>query len=297
MDLAVVLSGLGLALYAMSFLICITMITLIVHRIRPLRANVAIFLVCNTYLCCFLVSAMMLLMYSYTLRGNLDPSAFFGGHWCRMRTYLANVSFGSLYYSFVLQAVFRLFRIVFYRHKFLQSFGACIIGIAMQWILTFLFVLPNLLFDDFQYLAFEYNCWIAFQNIRGLLIAMAVLFNNPLSIIFTIYTQIIRYTRRTAHRNRGRKTANQRDLAVLKRILILVLIIVVIGLPTVVVILIYMISNQVIPYAYHIQGLSIALGVLMASVSLVFVTPQIQQMFTQTQTQIHPHQTMTRTVN
>jgi hypothetical protein len=292
MNTEVILASLGVCLYSLNLIICITMIILISVRIRPLKSNVSILLTCNTYFDALLLSSMMLLMYSYNLQGNLNPSISFGGRWCQIRTYFVHVCFCAFYYSFVLQAIFRLFRIVFYRHKTLQSYGVFILAIIIQWILSFLFILPNILLNDFQYLSDEYNCWIAFQNIRGLIMATMNIYNNPLSIIFTMYTQIIRYTRRTVHIQQRRQKSNKRDIIVLKRIVILVFITVGIGLPTVIIVLIYIITKNVIPYAYHIQGLSISFGVLVGSVSLVFITPHIRHVFNRNQAQIRSHESV-----
>jgi hypothetical protein len=118
-----------------------------------------------------------------------------------------------------------------------------------------------------------------------------IIYNNPLTVIFTIYTQIIRYTHRVIHVQQRRLKSHRRDLIILKRIVILVSIIVGIGLPTVIIVFIYIISKSIIPYAYHIQGLSISLGVLIGSVSLVFVTPQIQKVFYKSNTPIRPDET------
>jgi hypothetical protein len=221
----------------------------------------------------------------------------FSGRWCQIRTYFTHVCFCAFYYSFVLQAVFRLFRIVFYRHKILQSFGIFVLAIIIQWILSFLFILPNLLLNDFQYLSSEYNCWIHFENIRGLIMVTITIYNNPISIIVTIYIQIIRYTRRAVDVQQRRQRSNKRDIIILKRIVILAFIIVGIGLPTVAIVLVYLITKYIIPFAYHIQGLSISLGVLVGSISLVFITPQIQKVFTQNQAQVRPHETRMVEVN
>ncbi|CAF1461178.1 unnamed protein product [Adineta ricciae] len=237
----------------------------------------------------------MLLMYSYNLHGNLDPSISFGGRWCQIRTYLAHVCFCALYYSFVLQAIFRLFRIVFYRHKIFQSFGMFCIAVFLQWVISFLWILPNLLLDDFKYLPMEYNCWISFENLRGLIMVTVTIFNNPLSIIFTIYTQIIRYTRRSSEMQQRRQHSNKRDLLILKRIVILIFIIVGIGLPTVIIVIIYICTKYVVAFAYHIQGLSISLGVFIASISLIFITPQIQEVL-QNQARVRPHKTRMMTL-
>jgi hypothetical protein len=288
MDAGTILSAIGLLLYLLNFLTCITMIILIGVRIRPLKSNIPMILICNTYINSLFVSLLMLIMYTYTLLGNIGLSLSFAGRWCQLRIYFVHVCFCSLFYSFVLQAMFRLFRIVLYRYRHLQSFNVCMTSILLQWMISFLCILPNLLLHDFQYVPTEFNCWIDFENVRGLVMLTFNIFNNPLSIIFIIYTHIVRYVRRTAHRRQIRQKANQRDLAVLKRIVILVFIVVSIGLPTVVLIIVYLVTNHIIPFAYHIQGLSISLGVLVASICSIFVTPQIQEIFKQNIRRIHP---------
>ncbi|UJR37046.1 hypothetical protein I4U23_029751 [Adineta vaga] len=291
MNIAVILAGIGICLYSINFLLCITMIILIFLRVHSLKSNVSVLLTCNTYFNSLLVSSIMLVMYSYNLCGNLDSTISFEGRWCQIRTYFAHVCFCALYYSFVLQAIFRLFRIVFYKHRILQSFGVFWIAVLIQWIISFLCILPNILLDDFQYLPLEYNCWISFENIRGLLMAIIFIFNNPLSIVFTIYTQIIRYTRRSTQIQQHRQNSNKRDLMILKRVVILIFIVVGIGLPTTAIVLIYIITKYVVPFAYHIQGLSISFGVFIASISLVFITPRIQAIFHQRQAKVRPHET------
>lgn len=289
MQVAVLLAAIGVCLYSITFLICITMLLLIVIRVRLLKSNVSILLTCNTYANSLIVSSILLLMYAYNLHGNLDDSASFGGQWCELRSYFAHVSFCALYHSFVLQATFRLFRIVFYRHRFLQSFGVFLIAVGLQWILSFLFILPNHLLHDFQYLPFEYNCWVHFENKRGWIMVVSIIFNNPLSIVMTMYTQIIRYTRRSTQIQQRRQHSTQRDLVILKRIVILVFIIVAIGLPTAVIVLIHMITNYTVPYAYHVQGLTISLGVLVTSVSLIFITPRLHEQLRQNRAKVRPH--------
>lgn len=102
-------------------------------------------------------------------------------------------------------------------------------------------------------------------------------------IIFVIYILIIRYTRRLVHIQRKRLKSNRRDLIILKRIVILGLITVGIGLPTALMVLIYIITKFVIPFGYHMQGLSISIGVLIGSISLILINPQIQQVFSHSQ--------------
>lgn len=261
------------------------MIILICLRLRPLKSNVVTLLTSNTYFNALLLNSMMLIMYSYNLLGNLRFSFVFDDHWCRIRAYLTHVCFCAFYHSFVLQAIFRLFRIVFYQYQILQSFTLFFISIIIQWILSFVFILPNLFAEDFQYRHEEFNCWIASDNLRGLFFATMMIYHNPLLMIFLIYFVIIRYTRRVRHLQRYRKNSNRRDLIILKRIVLLGFITIGIGLPTVITVLIYMITKYTIPYGYHLQGLSISIGVLIGSVSLIFINPQIQRVFCQNRTQ------------
>jgi hypothetical protein len=216
-------------------------------------------------------------MYAYNEYGNLNSSVWLDGRWCQIRSYLAHVCLCAVYYSFVLQAIFRLFRIVFFKHRILQSFGVCILAIITQWIISFLFILPTLLLNDFQYLPHEYNCWTPFENVRGLLYLIVIIYGTSTSIISSIYMYIIRYVQKTNSTQQRRQNANKRDLNILKRIVILVTVVVGLGFPTIVVIFIYIITNYVVPSAYHIEGISLASGAFIASISLIFVTPQIQE--------------------
>lgn len=71
----------------------------------------------------------------------------------------------------------------------------------------------------------------------------------------------------------------ERDLLVLKRIIIFVLVITSIGLPTVSILLIWIISGKLIPMAYPIQGLSMSIGLFIAIICFAIITPQIQEIF------------------
>jgi hypothetical protein len=164
----------------------------------------------------------------------------------------------------------------------------------LQWILSFIFILPALLIDNFQYLTLEYNCWISFENIRGLLILITIIYGSSTSIISLMYMYIIRYVHQSNNVQQTRRNANKRDLTILKRLVILVSVIVGLGFPTVAVIFIYVCTNYVVPLAYHIQGVSLSIGALTTSISLAFVTPQIQELFKRNPRQIQHAMTVNR---
>lgn len=289
MDPRIIFKITALILYSLSAVIAISLLIVIYIHSRPIKAKVSMVLLCNTYLNLFLVSAIIIMMNAYAIDGSLNPSKPVGGRWCELRTYLSYVFFGALFYSFTLQALFRLFRIVFHRRKYLQSFTTCMVVIMIQWLIALLAVLPNLLLGDFEVLPNEQNCPIAFNNIRGQGLVTLNVFNNPLSILVTIYVYIIRYTRRPTAIQQQRQNSNQRDLAVLKRIIIVFLITASIGTPTTAVIFISLITNYRIPFLLDIQGLCTSLSIFVACVGSMWITPQTQQMFKLNRNQVHAH--------
>ncbi|UJR37045.1 hypothetical protein I4U23_029750 [Adineta vaga] len=288
-NIPVILGYVGLCFYSLTFLTCLLMLILIFIRIHPLKTNIFILLICNTYSTLLLFSIMMLIMYGYNQHGNLNSPIWLGGRWCQIRTYFVHVCLCALYYSFVLQAIFRLFRIVFYKHRILQSFGVFWIAVLIQWIISFLCILPSILLDDFQYLPLEYNCWISFENVRGLLILIVTIYGTSTSSISSIYMYIIRYIHRSNNipQQQRRQKSNKRDLIILKRLVTLVTAVVTLGFPTVLVIFIYVCTNYVLPLAYHIQGVSLSTGAFVTAISLVFVTPSYKQYLNEIQNQLN----------
>jgi hypothetical protein len=277
MNISLILVSIFLSLVSFSYFISGLILLLIFIYIRPSISNVSLLLTCNSYLTIIVFCLTLLDIGAHRLHGHINPSISFAGRWCEARAYFAHVCFCAFYYSFALQAIFRLFRIVFYKKKILQSFGVFMIAIFLQWFLSFVFILPHIFLNDFQYQSFEYNCWISFKNIRGMLSAILIIYGGPLLIIFVTYIYILRYVRRTITTKRKRKKSNKRDVIVLRRIVILVLILIIIGVPTLSVLVIYIITGYLTPLAYDIQAVNISIGLVTTIITLVFVTPQIRK--------------------
>ncbi|CAF1322677.1 unnamed protein product [Rotaria sordida] len=110
----------------------------------------------------------------------------------------------------------------------------------------------------------------------------------PILIVCLIYIYIIRYTHQTIHIQQQRQIRNKRDLIILKRMVIIILIAMGIGIVTLFTWINYIITNYLIPIAYHLQGLSISSGFLMGSIGFAFITPQIYDILRIKQRQINP---------
>ena len=263
-------------LCALTFLICSITLILICIRIRPLLSNVSILLTCNTYITLIGSSAMtfIITIFGFYYRGLSAP--LINVFNCQLRTYINYIFICAFYYSCALQAMFRLFRIVFASNRVLLSGFTLLIAILFQWIIPIFYMLAYFLLGDFEYHVEIGSCWLSFKNIRALSIAMAFIYGTPLIIMGCVYLFIVRSVRRTVQIVQIRQTANKRDILVVKRIIILVLIGMGIGIPTAFLLIIYMITNHLTSYAYHIQSLSLTTGLVFESIALVLVTPQVR---------------------
>jgi uncharacterized membrane protein len=61
--------------------------------------------------------------------------------------------------------------------------------------------------------------------------------------------------------------------------IMLVLIAMGIGIPTGIILIIYMITHYLTSLAYHIQALSLTTGLILESITLGFITPQVREIF------------------
>lgn len=276
---SIILNILFLSLTVFSSVISVVVLLLVSIRIRPLSSNVSLLLTCNTYVTIILFCSTLIDIGIHSLYGHWNPSTSFAGRWCEIRAYFPHVCFCAYYYSFVCQAIFRLFRIVFSKKRHLQSFGVFVLSILLQWLLSFIFIAPHLIFDDFQYQALDYNCWISFRNIRGMFVAILIIYGGPLALILFIYIYIVRYVRRTMHVHQKQKRSIRRDVLILRRIVVLLFFLIMIGVPSLVVLAIDLLTDYLTPLAYDIQAVNISIGLLTTTMTLIFVTPKIRHLF------------------
>ena len=279
MSVKLVLECIVLVCSLSSFLISSITLILIFVRIRPITSNVPIILTSNTYVTLIGASFMTCLVVTYGMYDNLQPLFPFNDYYCQLRAYINYVFICAFYYSCALQAIFRLFRVVFAKYRVLQSSRAFAIAILIQWIIAIFYMLVHFLRGDFEHHPDIGSCWLSFKNIRTLAISMLFGYGISMIIMGLIYACIIRYIRQTVQTQQVRQNANKRDLLVVKRIIILVLTGMSIGIPTAFLLIIYMITNYLTPLAYHIQALSLTVGLVFESIALGFTTPQVRELF------------------
>ncbi|CAF0950163.1 unnamed protein product [Adineta ricciae] len=272
-----------------SLLISFITLLFILIRVRPLISDISLLLTCNTYITLVGSTFMTLLITIYSVIGQLIPSLSFNDYACELRSYVNYVFICGFYYSCALQALFRFFRVVFPKIRLLQSRRTIVLALIIQWLIPIFYILAYLLNHDFEYHPDISSCWLSFKNIRALSIAMAFVYGSPLIIMGLIYALIIRYIRHSSHNQEIRQTANKRDLLVVKRIILVVLIGMGIGIPTALLLIIYMITGQQLTeLVYHIQALSLTTGLVVESVALGLITPQVRNIFKLRRHRVNP---------
>ncbi|UJR37048.1 hypothetical protein I4U23_029753 [Adineta vaga] len=221
---------------------------------------------------------MTLLGMIYAIYGGINQPLSFDDYACQLRSYVNYVFITGFYYSCAIQAAFRFSRVVFAKYRILQSHRMFAFVVIIQWLIPIFYILAYLLGHDFEYHSDIYGCWLSFKNIRALSIAMTFVYGTPLIIMGSIYARLICYVRQTGQNQQIRQNSNKRDLLIVKRIIVLVLIAMGIGIPTAFLLIIYMITGELTSLAYHIQALSLTAGLVVDSIVLALITPQVRNL-------------------
>ena len=109
----------------------LTALTLIIILVRHLRRDrdVGLLLILNTYVIMFVFTVVLLSTTTNVLRADLYGTAILDDlstTGCHLQGFLLAETSGCCYMSFVLQALYRLIRVVYAKHKYLQVCHSCL---------------------------------------------------------------------------------------------------------------------------------------------------------------------------
>ncbi|CAF1375622.1 unnamed protein product [Adineta ricciae] len=173
---------------------------------------------------------------------------------CQFQGFLLYERCGCCYSSFVLQAIYRLLRVLYPRRLFLQSYKFNSICIIIQWIVCFLLILPSFIYRDAFFVLYEsdYFC--------GLRLFYFVSHQNPQ----LLQTQ------------QGRRA--QRDYIIMRRILFTMIVLLLAGIPNVGLAFLAQFKPNLSGdyYMYRIEWMVPSVSMLTVSIGLVFITPQLK---------------------
>ncbi|CAF2600772.1 unnamed protein product [Rotaria sp. Silwood2] len=204
---------------------------------------------------------------------------------CRFLGFLTYETFGCCYMTFVLQAFYRLTRVVYSKYKFLQAFSFNLICIVLQWIIYFLLLLPSYFWPGSLYSFYEsdYYCGIPYEKIVGLSYTIMNIFAFPIIYLTIMYSRCLHFIRNHApqlSQERRRRRA-KRDLMITRRILFTVIALTLPGVPNLTFVLITSIDVRLSGsfYMYRIQWMGPAVTIFILSIGIVFINSQIKQIF------------------
>ena len=101
----------------------------------------------------------------FLFRDDIFLPSSFDNQFCAVRNYLMHVSGSLLYYSYCVQAISRLFFVVFYKHTFLLTYHVHFLLIAIQWTIALMLPLSMLTSDHIQYQTETSQCFITIKNV------------------------------------------------------------------------------------------------------------------------------------
>jgi len=136
---------------------------------------------------------------------------------------------------------------------------------------------------DIVYLPSEHYCYVPYTNIRGILWIILNAYGNPVLLLSIIYVRISIFLR-------GQSTnqivvvhqRQERDLLVLRRILITVCLLLALGIPSVILLAMFIITSQKQPLFFRIEWFSVSLSMIGLSLSQVIFTPQLKRILLKT---------------
>ena len=281
---SILVNLLMILLASIVFLTSLLLLCLIIYHRQRFPINTPMFLICNTSVSIIFVSICLIDMYARYVYAELNINVIFDDWWCYLRAYFIHVSVWLLFYSYVLQAIFRFFRVIFYQRKQWQTRRFMLRFVVIQWLIGFLCILPFLLLNYFQYIPDYYYCELLFTDIKGLVVIGVITYNIPMLIMTLLYTYILHFMKKTKTQSvfQNRHQANQRDLVVVRRILIQSGILMTLGLPATGFFYEYIATGYVSRIAYRVGWSLFTVSAAILPTLLVFITPQLRELITVT---------------
>jgi hypothetical protein len=257
------------------------LIFLMVYRCRRELKDISLLLTCNTCLAGLLTCLTVSVMISSNLfAGFLLVDMKFCFAW----GLFYDIFECSIYHSYCLQAFYRLCRVVFYTKRFLLSYNLYLILIVVQWSWILALLIPPVFVGWYARLPTENYCLVPYTYIVAEVYHIMVLYLVPLICIGVTYLWITNFMRQT---NRAstlviaavQRQRNQRDLTVIKRIIMLVSILVTLRFPTIIFLIHAVITGGLYPLTYGVVGVITSACLIFIGIITIYITTQLRKQF------------------
>jgi hypothetical protein len=269
--------------FALTAIINSLFILILVSKTKQLH-TVTHFLTCDTCIASILYCSTQCNNYIYILFITWDTS----DQSCRWRGYFGYVSIVAMVYSYLIQAISRFFfTILSTKYRWITSWKTHLYLISIKWILVFILPLPAIVTHDIVF-GKSALCWVPKTLKLHVVYTLIVYYIIPIMFIVGIYIFI--YIRTRSSRNniavRGDRRNQNRDLQVLRNIMILFSIYILGGAPTTLYILLG------INFFYSMSIITLSAGVTVEKLTILVIDREIRntckKYFCQRKTRVTP---------
>ncbi len=237
-------------------------------------------LLANTCICTLELCFSDLIIYTFIIINDSTSmisltSLYDQQYLCPIRSYFLFTGFSLLYTSYCLQAYYRLCQVVFYKGNY--SYKIFVYLCLIQWIFSFILVLPMLLTDSFVYLPTEFFCPIPFTKPLSVTYIAVSVYGVFITIFATIYLWIYVYASRTTMITVQRRRIIDRQLRMLKRMILPTFSLIFLGI-VYLTLFFQAIANQYQTHflTYRLSYLFIAIGMSFIHIITILHTPPIK---------------------
>ncbi len=258
-----------------------SLILFIIARKRTQRRVITNLLLANTCICTLELCLSNLIIYGYIIVSdsastNSITSLYDQQNLCPIRSYFLFTGFSLVYTSYCLQSYYRLRQVIFYTKN--DSYQTFVYLCIIQWIFSFLLVLPMLLTKSFVYIPTEFFCPIPFTKPLSVIYIAVSVYGIFLIIFASIYLWIYVYATRITMITLQRQRIINRQFTMLKRIILPTFSLIFLGI-------VYLslffqaIANQYQTHflTYRLSYLFIAIGMSFIHVITILHTPSIKK--------------------
>ena len=247
-----------------GFVVIFSLIFLFIIALDKTCRTISMILLCNSFLSEIIFGCIMFSMAIFTLKNDLKQIEY-QDSLCIFRGYLSYAISAVRSHSYLLQSIYRYITVIYPSHRFCQSTCFQILLICLTWIISIIHPFPFLFTNQITYNVDSQVCHMPLQTYSFIFYTCFLSYLNPIILIIVIYFKLIRYVQEM---NLIVTPVNQllraqRELKMVRRIVILVIILVILGLPYTILFIISFFTN---PPKYHFR-----IAFLFVDVSLAFV--------------------------
>ncbi|CAF1113525.1 unnamed protein product [Adineta steineri] len=171
---------------------------------------------------------------------------------CKLRTYISYSGVCALFYSYLLQAIYRYMLVVYPTRLLWQSTKFQFFLIILTWIAAFVGTSPYIPSGEIRYHVDDQICQLYLHVSIILIYDVLYVYIIPINSTIFIYFKLVRYVkqinRRTTHANTVSRA--QKELRMVFRIVIIVLILNILGLPYLIFVIMGLFTQ---PPKYHFR--------------------------------------------